>query len=459
MQKHRKTIIVVASLLMVAVLALLGGLLGKRSDRLSTGKEGTTKLPCTYDGTKITPLYQVEAYLADNTTARFCSVYCASKWLKENKDRVLYMTVTDEATGQKFDSTLGQFVESDVVTVPEVKNRVHVFLSKDDALKHIQQFHGKFVENPLGKKFELPKFAQFGKLTVGVPDLPDALPLRLALFRPIFKENRLDVKVVPFHGDQEATKLFRSNRVDALFCDLPTGLVLSRSTPSAAIVKNVLRPNPFRPLFGIVGQPGSKIQTLSELEGKSIAVPSGVSFRFYLEFYLRQADVPLDRIRIRQTRDVAEAWHRLISRDVSAALLRSPYTDMAMKQDMVFLADDRSLPWMSVLVVRLSVIDKEPDLVKRFIFALEQSVLALNLKPNEFRAVLKDHGGIPVEAREFMPMPIFEGANAPSKSELEHVVAWLAEKGLLPGNSKYEDLVNTKFLPDPDGVGLAFCCR
>ena len=53
-----------------------------------------------------------------------------------------------EVTGQKSDSALRYFVESDVITVPEVKNRAHAFTSKEDGLKHAGQFNGKLIENP-----------------------------------------------------------------------------------------------------------------------------------------------------------------------------------------------------------------------------------------------------------------------------------------------------------------------
>jgi hypothetical protein len=56
-------------------------------------------------------------------------------------------------------------------------------------------------------------------------------------------------------------------------------------------------------------------------------------------------------------------------------------------------------------------------------------------------------------------MPIFEGANAPAPDEIEIIMDWLDEKGLLSKDTPYEDLINPNFLPNPKDVGLAFCCR
>jgi ABC-type nitrate/sulfonate/bicarbonate transport system substrate-binding protein len=454
MLQKKHLIVIVICLIIFAMMALLGGILGKKTGKVVPEKEGGA-LRCAYDGTEINPLYKVDAYISDGTVLSFCSIYCATRWLQSNKDKVIYFTVIDEVTGQKFDSTLGHFVESDVVTIPEVKNRIHAFY----ALMHVKQFNGKIIKNPFGTAFVLPKVAQFDKLRFAVPSLPDSLPIKLAIFRPIFKENRLDVNITTFDGEKEGKRLLEEGSVEGVICDLPTGLFLAKGSPSTRIVKNVLRANPYRCLFAMVSRPNVKIRDFVGMEGKSIALPTGLSFRFYAEYYLKSTDVPLDKVVIREVEDVARAWDLLNKGEVSAAVLRTPYSDIAMQKGMSFLADDRNLPWMSVLVLKESVIEEKLEVIKRFIFGLEQSVLALNLKPDEFRALLQEEGGIPKEARKKFPMPIFEGANAPAPDEIKTIMDWLDEKGLLSKDTPYEDLINPNFLPNPKDVGLAFCCR
>ncbi|MGD8984490.1 MAG: hypothetical protein PVH99_08890 [Desulfobacteraceae bacterium] len=459
MPKRKRPIIILIALVAVALVALMGGILGKKTTRVGKEERQETARRCSYDGTKLRPIYQVDALLDDGSTASFCSIYCATRWFKENEDKVIYFTVVDEITGQKFDSTLGYFVESDVVTIPEVKNRMHAFASKEDALTHARQFNGKLIENPFGKEFVVPKAARFDKLSVGAPFLPDSVPLRLAIFRPIFKENKLEVDVIPFKGEEAGKKLLAGGSVDGIICDLPSGLLLAKGYPSVRIIKNVLRANPYRALFALVAGPKVEYRSFVQEDGQSIALPKGVGFRFYAEHYLKSMDIRIDKVVIREVEGLAQAWDLLNRGEVSAAVLRTPYTDMAVAKGMTFLADDRSLPWMSVLVLKQSVIERDFEVIKRFIFGLEQSVLALNLKPDESRALLEEQGGIPKEGRKGFPMPIFEGANAPSQDEIAPILGWLAEKGLLSQETAYQDLINSQFLPNPDDVGLAFCCR
>ena len=457
MSQPKRLIIIVICFLVFAGLALVGGILGKKGGKGQNEETDQRLLRCANDGTKINPIYEVDAYLVDKATMRFCSIYCATRWYENNRDKVIYLAVSDEVTGNKFDSTLGHFVESDLVTIPEVNNRTHAFAVKEDALTHVKQFNGKLIENPFGTAFVLPQIARMNTLVIGTPLLPDSMPVKCAVFRPIFKENMLDVKIVSFEGDKEGKRLLSSGFVDGIICDLPTGLVLARSSPSVRIVKNILRPNPYRALFALVAGPETRVGSVVDLKGKIIAVPEGISFRFYTEYYLR-TDVPLNKVLIREVENPAKAWDLLNKGEVAAALLRTPYTDMAVKKGMVFLADDRNYSWMSVLVIKDSVIKKKFKVIERFIFALEQSVLALNLKPDDFSGLLQKQGGIPEEGRKGFPMPIFEGANCPSPVEIETILNWLDEKGLLNKETPYEDLINPNFLPDPNDVGLAFCC-
>jgi NitT/TauT family transport system substrate-binding protein len=455
MEKRKRLIVIFASLLVVAVIALLGGVLGTKKSRVGTG-EGIA-LRCAWDGIRIKPIYQVDTFLNDGSTRVFCSIYCATRWFEENRGKVIYFTVVDEVTGQKFDSTLGYFVESDVITVPEVKNRVHAFASKEDALKHAGQFNGKIIENPFGKAFVPPKVAQFDRLTVGAPFLPDALPIRMGIFKPIFKENKLEVTLIPFDGEMEAKRLLADGAIDAAISDLPTAILLSRSYPNAQIIRNMLRPNPYEPLFAIVAGPGVAIRELSKMEGQ-IIVPRGVSFQFYAEFYLKRAGVSLDSMVVREVEDVQMAWDLLIEGEVSASLLRTPFTEIAMAKEMNFLADDRVLTWTSVLLASQSAIEKKSKALEKFVFALGQSAFALNLKPDEYRVILEQEGGIPEGLHKDFPMPTFEVANTPTRNEIQPVLEWLLEKGFLGQEVIYKDLVNSHFIPNPNDVGLALCC-
>ena len=125
---------------------------------------------------------------------------------------------------------------------------------------------------------------------------------------------------------------------------------------------------------------------------------------------------------------------------------------------MNLLADDRIFTWTSVLLASQSAIEKKKKAIEKLLFALGQSALALNLKPHEYHVILEQEGGIPEGARKDFPVPTFEVSNTPTQDEIQPVMKWLLENRILDQEARYEDLVNTQFIPNPNDVGLAFCC-
>lgn len=121
----------------IGAIAAIGGLM-----------KGHMAARCDYDGTWIQPIYEVDFEFEDRSIKRFCSVVCASMDLKDEEKKLKYVTVVDEASGKRIDHSLALFVESDVITIPHVKNRVHVFAEKADAERHARQFNGKLIPSP-----------------------------------------------------------------------------------------------------------------------------------------------------------------------------------------------------------------------------------------------------------------------------------------------------------------------
>ena len=132
--KKRITFLIIATIISLAI--------GCKGERKSIESR------CDYDGTRIEPLYAVYFSLQDGSEKKFCSVVCASMSFSALKKQIKEVRVTDESSGAKIISSQAFFVESEMVTVPHVKNRIHAFAKKEDALKHIQKFKGRWVKNP-----------------------------------------------------------------------------------------------------------------------------------------------------------------------------------------------------------------------------------------------------------------------------------------------------------------------
>ena len=102
---------------------------------------------CDYDGVKIEPIYAVYFTLQDGTEKKFCSIACASMSFPALKKQIKEVRVVDEPSGNKINALGAFFVESEMVTVPHNKNRIHVFANREDAERHLKRFNGRWIEN------------------------------------------------------------------------------------------------------------------------------------------------------------------------------------------------------------------------------------------------------------------------------------------------------------------------
>lgn len=103
---------------------------------------------CAYDGSAIPLIYEVDIIFKDQSTKKFCSIYCAAQWFKNNVQGIDHVIVTDEMRGNKIDSYMAYFVESELVTNETNDNRIHVFQQRQDALAHAEKFHGTMTDDP-----------------------------------------------------------------------------------------------------------------------------------------------------------------------------------------------------------------------------------------------------------------------------------------------------------------------
>jgi len=435
---------------LIIIIALIGGLRGR--------KKGTQVGDrCEIDKTIINPMFEVRAFLKDQSIKKFCSVTCAQVWHQKNKEKAIYFTVVDEKTGQSLDSSLAFFVESEVVTIPESNSRIHTFSNKADALAHAQRFNGRLIENPFGVQFT-PSVV-FEKVNVGVLPWLDALPLYLATWKPIFKENRLDVQVLSYSNEKERDEAIIQGNVDAVLTDLPSAILLNQRGKGFSIVRTVMRTNPRRPMYALMTN-SKDIRNVIQVKGRNIALSKDLNSRFIAEELLHREGLKPEEVRWIIKDDMESVFKSLLKDEVEIALFREPFITYSMKRGGRVLLDD-SLKALGISVILFSneFINRNRESVKKFLFGYEQAVLSLNYQPDQNRPLLLEKGGLPKEIRNQYSMPIFEGANAPDEFEVIPVLKWLVKNGLILKSTPYKNLVTIDFLPNPENVGLAFCCR
>ncbi|MFC2006110.1 ABC transporter substrate-binding protein [Chloroflexota bacterium] len=306
----------------------------------------------------------------------------------------------------------------------------------------------------------IPGCYKYEYVRVGVIPVIDTLPIHFCLWRPIFKGNMVDVEVVSFSTEEERDAAFLAGEVDAIVCDLPSGILLSVQGQKGKIVRSVMRANQSSPMFAIVATPESDIGHASSLKGMDIAIPGSATAQYIANVLLNSDGIQPSEINRVEVTSYEEALGMLQEKQVTTALLRTPLITAAIADGAQIIIDDGAISLgVSVLVFSQKTIDQRPKAVTRFLFSYEQAVLEINYRPEEYRTLMVDKGGVPAEVAAIYPMPVYEGVTTVvSETEVKRVGDWLVEQKLLPNPISYDNTVTSHFLIDPATVFRAPCC-
>ena len=110
--------------------------------------EGSEEIKCSLCRVTVEAIKEVTFVLEDDVVKHYCSINCAVKTYNELKNKIKYIAVTDETTGEKVDCNLTFFVESEIVTDKSTGTNIHVFKDGDAAKENAKKYNGKVIDCP-----------------------------------------------------------------------------------------------------------------------------------------------------------------------------------------------------------------------------------------------------------------------------------------------------------------------
>ena len=309
-------------------------------------------------------------------------------------------------------------------------------------------------------------------IRVSLPPLLGALPVAVAQKLDLFREQGLEVQLVPLPSQRDRILAFQAGQIEAMVTDLTSALLLVASQPKQAAIAAALYlpPRDGTHLALITPVNFSRIQTLSDLMDAAarrkiqIAVPRQSDLEFMLDQLFQSQGFSLpSELYVGQDNLLVNATWTLFGM-TAAAVLPQPYVDYLLhyefegKPTLLVLSDFAGLPVPpDVLVVRRSL---SPEARARFLAALAEAVarihgmsreelveLAMPLAIDLFFPGVNLEAAAPedrarVEAAvDALRMPKFTEPSPLDPGIFELVASWAQKKGYLPRTVSYSDAV------------------
>lgn len=292
----------------------------------------------------------------------------------------------------------------------------------------------------------LPQQGLAAPLKLGVLPAADSLLLHAAVDDGLFREQGLDVELVPFQSALELGAAMRAGALQGQFGDIINILNQRDNGVDQAIVATTTHSGPQQRHFGLAVSPASKAQSLADLRGADIAVSSATIIDFLLTRLLEQERLPQDYFQRQDIRQISIRLQMLLSGRLEAALLPEPLVSLVEAKGARTLLDDQGLDTpLAVISLRREFTD--PDTVRRFRAALTEAARRIDADPETYKALMIRKGLLPKDAAPAYAMLRFDSGQGsglpplPTAKDIAVFAEWMRAADMLREIPAYGDVV------------------
>ncbi|MDW8064585.1 MAG: MetQ/NlpA family ABC transporter substrate-binding protein [Anaerolineae bacterium] len=283
-----------------------------------------------------------------------------------------------------------------------------------------------------------PMRVRFGALPI-----LDVLPVYVAQTEGYFARVGLEVEVVPAASAAERDQLMQAGRIDAMVNDTVSTLFYNKEKAQIYVVRIARQAYPQAPQYFILANPNAGIKSPQDLKGVEIAISQGTVIEYMTDRILERAGLKPGEYRTVNIPRIPDRLQALAEGQVKAATLPDPFATLAIQRGAKVVADDREVRSisLSVLSFRAEVVEKNPEVVRRFLQAWDQAVAAIQANPDKYAGLLSEQKLVPQPLVGTYRLPPYPERALPSREQFADVIAWARAKGLIQEDIPYDRLV------------------
>lgn len=266
----------------------------------------------------------------------------------------------------------------------------------------------------------------------GILPVIDTLPLQVGVKDGLFEKHGLNVELVMFTSALERDTAMLAGQIDGYFGDLiATYLLLNQGVPMR-IALTSWRTTPGYPMFGIALSPGNMDKDLGDMKGKTLALSKSTIMEFLADKLEDQLGVNRGHFSQVEIKKMPIRFQMLMTDQVDSALLPEPLLSLARLKGGSLLATAETLDMpLTVLCLHENYFKDMGKGYKRFVAAYREAVERLSDNPESYRQFMAEACRIPKPlVSQFQVYP-FPEPSLPTPAELDEVLAWMLEKGLI----------------------------
>ncbi len=286
-------------------------------------------------------------------------------------------------------------------------------------------------------------------LKLGLLPIEDNFPFYVAEYEGMYSKAGLNVDLVSFNGARERDTAIQAGTIDGTTADIiATGLLKKAGTP-VKIVSLTMGATPGEGRFALLAAPRSKIESPEELQGTAIAISQNTIIEYVADQLLNLAGLESRGIEKIAVPSMPDRLQLLLEEKVQAAVLPDPLATLAEKQGARVILDDTKFNKnisQVVLVFREDTINSRREDISKLLQVYERAAQMVSGNPKKYHSLFVEKVRIPASLRDIYFSPKYSSPQLPAPEDVQSVMVWMVEKGLIEKPYSYQELVDSRFL-------------
>lgn len=275
-------------------------------------------------------------------------------------------------------------------------------------------------------------------LNFGAMPSIEVLPMVIAAEKGFFEKNGVAVNMQYFKSAKDRDAAFQSDSLDGIIGDY-VAICLYQNAGFDVKITGATDGN-----FMLVANAASGIKSLQDIKGKSVAISEKTCIEYTLDKILEKNGMTPQDVQKTVIPAIPTRLEMLRTNKVDLALMPEPFSTLAIKDGAALLgsANDQGI-YTSVTAFTQKSIDAKSNEIKAFYKAYNEAVDYINSTPvSEYEDVVIKTVGYPADMKGKIELPKFRKGVLPADAELQSVIDWTTQKGLVKKALSPKDLTS-----------------
>lgn len=277
-------------------------------------------------------------------------------------------------------------------------------------------------------------------IVLGLLPSVDSIPFVIADKNGFFEKHKVNVQLVMFKSAKDRDAAFQSGALNGALSD-QVAVCLYQNGGFDVKITGITDGD-----FTLIAGKNSGIKKLNDLKSKKIAISENTVIEYILDRVLEQNSIQTSEIEKIAIPPIPVRLEMLNNNQIDAALLPEPFSSFALNSNGTPLisANNQGM-FPAVSVFTQNIIDKESTLITNFYKAYNETVTYINTTPiSEYEDIVINTIGYPEDMKGHIKLPIYRLNTLPSDKELNDVLSWARNKGLITKDLAPKDLKTNK---------------